>query len=132
MSGLAGHWLYRGCHLNEDSCLSLRQVLGAFGAPISEAWAWALAHESARTVVGAVASKTTKTEGATTAVRLFLVKDTAELMLHSSGEIHPSSFTGPGKVETPFVWPHSMVAPTDVHWGGVYEQHGALTLTLTP
>ncbi len=42
-------WRRRACSLDPDSeCVGLAEVLRSFGAPVTEAWAWALAYESCR------------------------------------------------------------------------------------
>lgn len=87
-AGASSELRRRACSLNdEDGCVSLAQVLRSFGAPISEAWAWALAHEACRALQEAMQG----------GGDLFLVRDAEEMLLHSSGMVHQDSYLRAGR-----------------------------------
>ncbi len=87
-------WRGRQCSLSEsDGCASLAQVLRSFGAPISEAWAWALVHEACRAMHDAIADPAGTGRRRR---RLFLVREAEDVLLHSSGMVHQESFTRRG------------------------------------
>ncbi len=84
----------RACALTSDSsCLSLAQILRSFGAPLSEAWAWATAHEACAALAQAVQGAQ-----AGSGSGLWLVREAEELLLHVSGEVHAQSFTNRGRI----------------------------------
>ncbi len=75
---------WRAAELNADSCLSLRQILGSFGAPVSEEQAWAVVYEAAKCLDACLASKAS--------APMKSVTEAHHLMVHSEGFVHPSTF----------------------------------------
>ncbi|KAK7874016.1 hypothetical protein R5R35_013423 [Gryllus longicercus] len=76
------------CVLDANGCLSLRDILVSFNAPINEQHAWALCYQCAKCFRGCLQTSRQ------THQRCFCVSELEHLLLHRDGHVHPSSVFG--------------------------------------
>ena len=89
MEKLTPHPNWRSCRLNSKQCLSLQQILASFSAPISEAWAFAIAYEGSKALTNAAKALNGQA---------MMVQNARDLFVHKEGFVHQSSFENrPGK-----------------------------------
>ena len=72
-------------HLNQLNCLTLRQIVGSFSAPITEEHAWAVVYETAKTLGLCL-------DNPSVAQRLFVVNSMDAILIHADGHVHEDTF----------------------------------------
>ena len=84
--GAGGHnenWM--GSSLDSDGCLTLKQVVGSFSAPITEEHAWAVVYEVVKTLDMCLSNLSIHS-------RLFLANSLNHLLMHQDGHLHERTF----------------------------------------
>jgi len=71
--------------LNDSNCLSLKQIVGSFSAPITEEHAWAVVYELVKTLDLCLSNPTF-------ADRMFIVNSLNHVMIHLDGNVHEDTF----------------------------------------
>ena len=71
--------------LNQLNCLTLRQIVGSFSAPITEEHAWAVVYETAKTLGLCL-------DNPSVAHRLFVVNAMDAILIHEDGHVHEDTF----------------------------------------
>ena len=72
-------------HLNKLNCLTLRQIVGSFSAPITEEHAWAIVFEITKTLDICLANPSV-------AHRLFIVNNLSHVFIHEDGHVQEETF----------------------------------------
>lgn len=72
-------------HLNKLNCLTLRQIVGSFSAPITEEHAWAIVYEITKTLDICLANPSV-------AHRLFIVNNLSHVFIHEDGHVQEETF----------------------------------------
>ncbi|CAB0008172.1 unnamed protein product, partial [Nesidiocoris tenuis] len=76
------------CMLDEDHCVSLKDILLSFNAPISEEHAWALCYQCAKCFRNAMRTDREKCS---------IVASISEILIHRDGQVHSNTiFRGGG------------------------------------
>ncbi|KAJ8894749.1 hypothetical protein PR048_000056 [Dryococelus australis] len=87
---MAGDVKVARCKLDADGCVSLWDMLVAFNSPITEQHAWALVHQCARCLQGAVREDRRS---------CLLVKELGHVLMHKDGHVHLNTVFG-GRART--------------------------------
>ena len=75
--------VWKGSILDSNKCLTLKQVVSSFSAPITEEHAWAVVFECLKCLKSVMESKPS---------RVFIVTSTRHILLHREGRVHESTF----------------------------------------
>lgn len=76
------------CILDQNGCVTLKNILIAFNAPINEEHAWALCYQCSKCFKNAIQNERD---------RCLLVSELDHVLLHRDGQVHPNTiFAGGG------------------------------------
>lgn len=78
------------CALDARGCLSLRDILVSFNAPINEQHAWALCYQSAKCLQSCF-RRPAPSGSSTSPGRVFCLTELEHVLLHRDGHVHPDS-----------------------------------------
>ncbi len=81
---------WTGSKLDASGCLTLRQILGSFSAPITEEHAWAIIFEAVKTLHTCLGNHSL-------VAKLLLVTDLNHILLHKEGYVSEGTFMSSGK-----------------------------------
>ncbi len=76
---------WTGSKLDASGCLTLRQILGSFSAPITEEHAWAIIFESLKTLHNCLGNPAL-------ASKLFTVNSLNHILIHQEGYVAENTF----------------------------------------
>lgn len=89
------------CILDVNGCVSLKNILISFNAPINEEHAWALCYQCSKCFKQSIQNERE---------RCLLVSELDHVLLHRGGQVHPNTIFGSGRTNEGLL--HSLFSPS--------------------
>ena len=90
---------WAGCSLDGRDSLDLDQITGSFSAPITEEHAFAIVHESMKTLRSVAAAAASSSSPSSSGRQMRQLVCPGDILLHKDGRVHPATFVACGDDE---------------------------------